>query len=124
MFAYMRRAARLGVVALGVAVMPFVGEASAQGYPNQTIKIVFGLLGYAMSKLGFEPAPLALGMVLGSRMEEALRQSMIISDGSFLIFVTRPISAALLLGATILVVAVLVPQIRKRREVVFAEEED
>ena len=84
----------------------------------------FGLLGYAMSKLGFEPAPLALGMVLGARMEEALRQSMIISGGDFLIFVTRPISAALLLGAAILVGVVLVPQIRKRREEVFAEEEE
>jgi putative tricarboxylic transport membrane protein len=84
----------------------------------------FGLLGYAMSKFGFEPAPLALGMVLGVRMEEALRQSMIISDGDFLIFLTRPISAALLLGAAILVVIVLVPEIRKRRAEVFAEEED
>jgi TctA family transporter len=77
-----------------------------------------------MSKFGFEPAPLALGMVLGVRMEEALRQSMIISDGDFLIFLTRPISAALLLGAAILVVIVLVPEIRKRRAEVFAEEED
>jgi len=84
----------------------------------------FGVLGYAMSKFGFEPAPLALGMVLGSRLEEALRQSLIISDGDFLIFVTRPISAALLLGAVILVLIVLVPEIRKRREEVFAEEED
>jgi putative tricarboxylic transport membrane protein len=85
---------------------------------------VFGLLGYAMSKFGFEPAPLALGMILGSRMEEALRQSLIISDGDFRIFVTRPISAALLLGAVVLVAIVLVPEIRKRREEVFAEEED
>jgi len=63
-------------------------------------------------------------MVLGSRMEEALRQSMIISRGDFLIFLTRPISAALLLGTALLVVFVLLPQVRKRREEVFTEEED
>jgi len=83
----------------------------------------FGLLGYAMSKFGFEPAPLVLGMVLGERMEEALRQSMIISRGDFSIFITRPISAVLLLGAAILFVLVLMPNIRKRREQVFIEEE-
>ena len=86
------------------------------------ILAAFGLLGYAMSKLGFEPAPLVLGMVLGSRMEEALRQSMIISDGDFSIFATRPISAVLLLSTAILLVIFLMPNISKRREEVFVED--
>ena len=77
-----------------------------------------------MSKFGFEPAPLVLGMVLGKMMEEALRQSMIISGGNFAIFVTRPISAALLLLAAVLLMIVLMPTIRRRREEIFVEEED
>ena len=88
------------------------------------IMAAFGLLGYAMSKFGFEPAPLVLGMILGRMMEESLRQSMIISGGSFAIFVTRPISAALLAFAAILLVIVLLPSIRHRREEIFVEEED
>jgi putative tricarboxylic transport membrane protein len=88
------------------------------------IMAAFSLLGYAMSKFGFEPAPLVLGMILGKMMEEALRQSMIISGGSFSIFVTRPISAALLLFAVMLLVIVLLPTIRRRREEIFVEEED
>ena len=88
------------------------------------IMAAFGLLGYAMSKFGFEPAPLVLGMILGRMMEESLRQSMIISGGSFTIFVTRPISAALLLFAAILLVIVLLPTMRRRREEIFVEEEE
>lgn len=88
------------------------------------ILAVFGLLGYAMGKFGFEPAPLVLGMVLGSRMEEALRQAMIISDGSLMTFVTRPISASLLLVALFLMIIVVLPNISKRREEIFVEEED
>jgi len=88
------------------------------------IMAAFGMLGYAMSKFGFEPAPLVLGMILGRMMEESLRQSMIISGGSFTIFATRPISAALLLFAAILLVIVLLPTIRRRREEIFVEEEE
>jgi putative tricarboxylic transport membrane protein len=83
----------------------------------------FGLLGYALIKLGCEPAPLLLGFVLGPLLEDHLRRSLIISRGDLAIFVTRPISAALLaLAAAALVIAVL-PAIRRRREVVFREEE-
>jgi putative tricarboxylic transport membrane protein len=87
------------------------------------IMAAFGMLGYTMSKFGFEPAPLVLGMVLGRMMEQALRQSMIISGGSFGIFVTRPISAALLVFAVVMLVIVLLPMMRRRREEIFAEED-
>ena len=49
---------------------------------------------------------------------------MIISDGDFSIFVTRPISAVLLLSTGILLVIILMPGISKRREEIFVEEED
>jgi putative tricarboxylic transport membrane protein len=63
----------------------------------------FGLLGYAMKKLDFPVAPMVLGMVLGYRWELALRQSLMMSDGSLGIFFTRPIAAVMLLiGAALL----------------------
>ncbi|MCW6004817.1 tripartite tricarboxylate transporter permease [Micromonospora sp. CPCC 205371] len=85
--------------------------------------VFFGILGYILIKCGCEPAPLLLGFVLGPLLEENLRRALIISRGDASVFLTRPISAALLaLAAAALVVAVL-PAIRKRREVVFADEE-
>ena len=56
----------------------------------------FGIVGYVLVKLGCEPAPLLLGFVLGPLLEEHLRRAMIISRGDPMIFLTRPISAALL----------------------------
>ncbi|MGI5285195.1 tripartite tricarboxylate transporter permease [Nonomuraea polychroma] len=85
--------------------------------------VFFGILGYILIKCGCEPAPLLLGFVLGPLLEENLRRALIISRGDASVFVTRPISAVLLaLAVAALVVAVL-PTIRKRREIVFAEEE-
>jgi putative tricarboxylic transport membrane protein len=56
------------------------------------LMILFGIVGYLMQKFGFEPAPLALAYVLSPMLETALRQSLSISGGSFIIFFTRPIS--------------------------------
>ncbi|MCM0019436.1 MAG: tripartite tricarboxylate transporter permease [Tagaea sp.] len=82
---------------------------------------VFGLVGYALHKLDFEPAPLALGFVLGRLLEEKLRQALIISGGDPLVFVQSPLSASLLLvGLTALGVSLL-PALRARREEVFKE---
>jgi putative tricarboxylic transport membrane protein len=64
----------------------------------------FGVVGYFMKKYGFPVAPLVLGLVLEPMLETALRQSMTLSHGSLSIFVTRPISAALI-GLTLLIVA-------------------
>jgi TctA family transporter len=83
----------------------------------------FGIVGYVLVKLDCEPAPLLLGFVLGPLLEEHLRRAMIIARGDPTIFLTRPLSAALLaLAAAALIVAVL-PTIRAKREEVFQEEE-
>lgn len=66
------------------------------------IMIIFGVLGYLMKKCDYEPAPIIMAFVLGSIFEEAFRQSLIISDGSPLIFLTRPISASFLAVAIII----------------------
>jgi putative tricarboxylic transport membrane protein len=81
----------------------------------------FGLFGYALIKLDFEPAPLLLGFVLGRLMEEKLRQSLAISQGHFETFVQHPM-AAILLGLTlVLAVIVFLPAIRRGREKAFAD---
>jgi putative tricarboxylic transport membrane protein len=82
----------------------------------------FGVVGYLFYKLGCEPAPLLLGYILGPMMEENLRRALLLSRGSWGTFVTRPLSAGLLLGAVAMVVIVALPSIRAKREVAFQEE--
>lgn len=71
------------------------------------IMILFGILGYLMKKYEYEPAPLVLAFVLGPMFENAFRQSLILSGGSPLIFVSRPIAATFLLISFILLVSPL-----------------
>ncbi len=66
------------------------------GVTDMYIMIFFGIVGYLMNKFDYEPVPLILALVLGPMLENAFRRSMILSDGSFLIFFTRPISGILL----------------------------
>jgi putative tricarboxylic transport membrane protein len=66
--------------------------------------LLFGLIGYLMRKFEYEPAPLVLAFVLSPIMEQALRQSLILSGGSFGIFLNRPISLGCLLMAIFLLV--------------------
>jgi putative tricarboxylic transport membrane protein len=56
----------------------------------------FGLVGYLMRKLDYPSAPLILGLVLGGALERALRQSLMMSEGSLTILVSRPVSAVML----------------------------
>jgi putative tricarboxylic transport membrane protein len=81
----------------------------------------FGLMGYALLKLRCEPAPLLLGFVLGPMLEENLRRAMILGRGDPSTFVTRPISLALLLLTVAVLVIMLLPAIRKKRDEVFIE---
>ena len=57
--------------------------------------LVFGVVGYVFKKLDYPLAPLVLALVLGDLAENALRQSLIMSQGSLLIFATRPIAGAI-----------------------------
>jgi putative tricarboxylic transport membrane protein len=84
----------------------------------------FGLLGYFLVKLGCEPAPLLLGFILGPLLEEHLRRAMIIARGDPTVFLTRGISLALLIVAVLALVVAVLPAIRQKREVVFAEEDE
>ena len=82
----------------------------------------FGFVGYILIKFGFEPAPLLLGFVLGKLMEEKLRQALVLSRGSFMTFVERPVSAALARWRSASCWCALLPSIRKGRERRFRNE--
>ena len=81
----------------------------------------FAIVGYIMIKLGYEPAPMLLGFVLGKLMEEKLRQALILSRGSFTTFIERPVSGTLLAIAALMFIIALLPSINKKRETAFQE---
>ncbi|HZF76994.1 MAG TPA: tripartite tricarboxylate transporter permease [Acetobacteraceae bacterium] len=99
---------------LGLAI---VGAYSvSDNVANLMLLSAFGLLGYAMAKLDFPPAPLVLGFVLGDAMERAVRQSLTMSMGDPAILVERPIAAVMLgLAAAILVAPPVLRALRRRR---------
>ncbi len=82
---------------------------------------VFGLAGYFFLKTGCEPAPLLLGYILGPMMEENLRRALLLSKGDIGVFVTRPISAVLLVMSVVLLAAVVLPSVRSGRARAFQE---
>ena len=84
--------------------------------------LFFGVAGYFLRKFEYEPAPLILAFVLGPLLETNLRQSLILSDGAFSIFIYRPISASCLLLALALLLTSFIPAIMKKRELVVEEE--
>jgi putative tricarboxylic transport membrane protein len=90
---------------LGVSI---VGVYSASGSLFDVALLAgFGLLGYLMRKLDYPSAPLILGLVLGAAMERALRQSLMMSEGSLSILVARPLSALMLALACLVLLSPL-----------------
>jgi putative tricarboxylic transport membrane protein len=81
----------------------------------------FALAGYAAGKVGFESAPLLLGYVLGRLLEENLRRALALARGDLTTFLHRPISAALLAVAVLVLAVALLPAVRRRRQEVFTE---
>src|SRR5688572_6011678 len=85
---------------------------------------IFAVVGYVFYKLGCEPAPLLLGFILGPMMEENLRRALLLSRGDWTTFMTRPLSAGLLVAALLLIVIVMLPSIKNKREEAFQEAAD
>ena len=77
--------------------------------------LVLGLFGYGLLALGFHPAPILLGFVLGPRFEENFRRALLISRGDLAVFVERPISAVFLLAAVALITVQVYFYLRRRR---------
>ena len=67
-------------------------------YFDVMLALLFGVVGYVMLRLGFEPAPLLLGFILGPMVEENLRRSLVLSRGDPLAMLSRPITATVLLA--------------------------
>jgi putative tricarboxylic transport membrane protein len=81
----------------------------------------FALAGYALSRLDLETPPLLLGFVLGRLLEENLRRALVLARGDLSVFVQRPISAAFLALAAIVLATAVMPAVRTRRKEVFVE---
>ena len=86
------------------------------------LMLVCAVVGYFFIKIKVETAPLLLGLVLGPQLEENLRRALLLSDGDFSVFVTRPISAVLLGTVAVILVVMMSPAVfRKRAEIVESE---
>ncbi len=99
-----------------IILLCIIGAYSLNNAPfDIAIMVVFGLVGYLMRKLHYEPAPLLLALVLGTAMERALKQSLSMSYGSFSIFFTRPIAAVAMGLAVALIASNFVPFLGRKR---------
>jgi putative tricarboxylic transport membrane protein len=74
------------------------------------------MIGYGLRKFGFDPAPLVLGLVIAPTLEMSLRQSLIMSNGNWTIFLQRPISLTLLVVCAALLALAALSLIRSRRD--------
>jgi len=100
-----------------------VGVYSLSNSPFDVMQTaVFGLVGYVFVKLECEPAPLILGFILGPLMEENLRRAMLLSRGDPTVFFQRPISLTMLVISAFLLLIVIAPVVRKKREEAFVED--
>src|SRR6202165_4844782 len=82
--------------------------------------LAIGIFGYVLLRLGFHPAPILLGFVLGPRFEENFRRALLISRGDLMTFIERPISAFFLTICVLLIVAQIYVWLRKPK--ILAEE--
>jgi len=94
-----------GLLFPAVLVFMCIGVYSIRQSPSDVLTMLFfGGVGYAMRLLKFSPAPLLIGLVLGPAMEQHLRRSLIVSRGDPMIFLERPISAAILAAAGVILI--------------------
>jgi len=105
-----------------ILVFMAVGVYSLSNNPWDVLMMsIFGILGWICVKLECEPAPMILGFILGPLMEENLRRAMLLSRGDPMVFFTKPISGTFLVISIILLVVIMLPNIRKKREEAFQE---
>ena len=80
------------------------------------IMLIMGVVGYGLRKFGFDPAPMVLGLVISPTFEMSLRQSLIMSNGNWAIFLQRPIALALMLIALGLLILAALALLRHRKD--------
>ena len=81
----------------------------------------FGVVGYVLKKLGFEPMPLVLAYVLGAPMEENLRRALLLSRGDFGTFAEHPMALAFLIATAALLIAGTMPLLARARRAAIEE---
>jgi putative tricarboxylic transport membrane protein len=92
-----------------------IGSYSVNGNQEEIIiMIFFGILGYLMRKFEYEAAPLVFALVLSGLIENALRQSLLMSHGSFTIFFARPISLVFMTIGLALFVFPMLPFVKRK----------
>jgi putative tricarboxylic transport membrane protein len=79
------------------------------------VMIFFGIVGYLMKKVGFEPGPMVLAFVLGAILEDNVRRALVIFDGDPSGFVTRPISGTIVAIFVLVAVVPIIQSLRRRR---------
>jgi len=79
---------------------------------------IFGILGIVWMKLECSPVPMMLGFVLGPMLEQNLRRALVMSSGDPLVFVTRPISLGFIIATLLILIVMVAPAVRKRRNAI------
>jgi putative tricarboxylic transport membrane protein len=77
------------------------------------VMLIFGVVGYLMRKFRYDAPPMVLALVLGGELEASLRQSLMMSQGDFSIFISRPITVAFLIIALLLLIVPIITQRKK-----------
>ncbi|MCZ2815557.1 tripartite tricarboxylate transporter permease [Modestobacter sp. VKM Ac-2984] len=109
---------RAGILAAFALLVTMVGVFSVNNNAfDMWVVLGFGVIGWLMKKTGFEPGPLVLAFVLGSILERAFRQSMLLSGGDLDIFVTRPISGGMFAFMALIIIVSAITS--RRRKAVF-----
>ncbi len=105
-----------------IIVICVIGVFAAGRSPvDLTLMLLLGVLGYYMRRNDFPVGPAILGLVLGDRMEQTMRQALIISNGNWSTFVTRPISAVILVFAALsLAVPYIIAAVKRRPKAAVA----
>jgi len=109
---------------LAIAILFFccIGVYSLNNLATEVLIIaLFGVFGYVLMKLDCEPAPLLLGFLLGPMMEVYMRRAMLLSRGDPWVFFQRPLSLTFLAIAALLLLFIVLPNVRKARQVAFRE---
>lgn len=112
-----------GILLPIILIMCLIGAYTISNSLNSVIvALIFGCVGYAMIKFEYPTAPMVIAVILGSMVEESMRQSLILSDGSGMIFLTRPISLVFFFMTIFVTFSPFVlRQWRKRKEGVVSE---
>jgi putative tricarboxylic transport membrane protein len=101
-----------------ILLFTLIGSYTVRNKPFDLILLlIFGLLGYLMKKFDYEPAPLVLAFLLGDQIEMALRQSLIIFDGSFEPFLHHPIAATTIACGLVILMSPFLPGLRRGKKI-------